>query len=863
MDKVSPGFAGKGLSLFAGKYDMMRGLLFLVSLGLVAAENGLDGWLRYAPVPCDKGCHDALPSSIVALNATETSPVYVAGLELQKGLQGIFGKWANIDHENCRASSSSSVVVGTVDEYTEVCGSSTDDEVPELEEDGFWLSTKGDTVQILGQNERGALYGAFEYLSMLAQGNFSRVAYATDPHAPVRWVNQWDNLDGSIERGYGGPSIFFENGVVVDDLTRAAQYARLLASVRVNGVIVNNVNANASILSPQNIDGLGRIADVFRPYGVQLGISLNFASPMTFGGLSTFDPLNSSVIAWWTNVTDQLYQRIPDMAGYLVKADSEGQPGPFTYNRTLAQGANLFAKALQPHGGIVMFRAFVYNQLNESDWKADRANAAVQFFKDLDGQFDDNVVVQIKYGPIDFQVREPTSPLFAHLRNTSTAIELEVTQEYLGQQCHLVYLPPLWKTVLDFDLRVDSRPSLVRDIISGKRFNRPLSGWAAVVNVGTNTTWLGSHLAMSNLYAYGRLAWDPTDDPQSMLQDWIRLTFGLDRSVLDTITQMSMESWPAYENYSGNLGIQTLTDILYTHFGPNPASQDNNGWGQWTRADSNTIGMDRTVSNGTGFSGQYPPEIAAMYENINTTPDDLLLWFHHVNYTHRLHSGKTVIQHFYDAHYRGAETAQTFVTMWESLKNKIDPERWTDVHFRLTYQAGHAIIWRDAITTFYHNLSSIPDESHRVSNHPWRIEAESMTLTGYRPYYPVSPFETASNATAIVTSSNTTAGTATTKLTRFPSGTYDLAINYYDLIGGRARWEVYLNHRLLGQWVGNNEDRLGHAPSVYIDGHSATRVTFRGVQVRRGDVLTIVGTPDGIEPAPVDYVALLPRGVVD
>jgi alpha-glucuronidase len=836
---------------------MMRNLLLLASVGVVAAENGLDAWLRYAPLPFASSYAHAIPSNIVALNSTETSPVYVAGVELQKGLQGTFGKHANVAYQDCHAPSS--VVVGTVDEFSRACGNT--DSIPQLEEDGFWLNNQGNTVQILGQSERGALYGAFEYLSMLAQGNLSHVTYAANPSAPVRWVNQWDNLDGSIERGYGGPSIFFENGVVVNNLTRAAEYARLLASIRLNAVVVNNVNANSSLLTPQNIEGLGRIADVFRPYGVQLGISLDFASPMDLGGLSTYDPLDPSVIAWWTNITDQIYQRVPDMAGYLVKADSEGQSGPLVYNRTLAQGANLFAKAVQPHGGIVMFRAFVYNQLNESDWKADRANAAVQFFAGLDGEFDDNVVVQIKYGPIDFQVREPTSPLFAHLQQTNTAIELEITQEYLGQQCHLVYLPPLWQTVLDFDLRVDNQSSLVRDIITGRRFNRRLGGSAGVVNVGTNSTWLGSHLAQSNLYAYGRLAWNPADDPESILQDWTRLTFGVDPSVINTITQMAMESWPAYENYSGNLGIQTLTDILYTHFGPNPASQDNNGWGQWTRADHTTIGMDRTVSNGTGFSGQYPPEIFEIYENLDTTPDNLVLWFHHVNYTHRLHSGKTVIQHFYDAHYQGAETAQTFVSMWESLQGKIDDERYNEVLFRLVYQAGHSIIWRDAINYFYWNLSGIPDEAGRIGHHPWRVEAESMTLSGYE-IYTVSPFETASNYPAIVTSTNTTTGTATTKL-EFPSGLYDLAVNYYDMIGGISHWEVYLNDRLLGQWIGNNENTLGHAPSIYLDGHSATRITFHSVQIQKGDVLKIVGRPDGIEPAPLDYVALLPPGVVD
>lgn len=547
----------------------------------------------------------------------------------------------------------------------------------------------------------------------------------------------------------------------------------------------------------------------------------------------------------------------------LFIANSEGQPGPLTYNRTLADGANLFAKAVQPYGGIVMFRAFVYDQLNESDWRADRANAQVQYFKPLDGQFDENVVVQIKYGPIDFQVREPTSPLFANLYNTSTAIELQVSQEYLGQQNHLVYLPPLWKTILDFDLRVDNQPSLVRNIISGQRFNRSLGGSTAVVNVGTNTTWLGSHLAMSNLYAYGRLAWNPAQDPQSIVQDWTRLTFGLDRNVIDTITQMSMESWPAYENYTGNLGIQTLTDILYTHYGPNPASQDNNGWGQWTRADHTTIGMDRTVSNGTGFAGLYPPEIAQIYENIDTTPDNLLLWFHHVPYTQRLHSGETVIQHFYNAHYNGAATAQTFVTLWKSLQGKIDDERFNHQLFRQTYQAGHSLVWRDAINDFYWNLSGIPDEAKRVGNHPYRIEAENMELDGYMPV-PVTPFETASppNYTAIVTSSNTTAGTASTTL-QFPSGTYDLAVNYYDLYFGIAHFDISINGNTVAQFDGDDEHHLGNTPSTMLDGHSASRRTFQGIKIKKGDVLKITGTPNGIEHAPLDYISLLPQGIVD
>lgn len=668
-------------------------------------------------------------------------------------------------------------------------------------------------------------------------------------------------MDGSIERGFAGASIFFANGGIVSDLTRVTEYARLLASIRINSIIVNNVNANATLLEPQNIQGLGRIADAMRPYGVQIGISLNFASPQTLGNLSTFDPLDQSVISFWTNITEQIYDTVPDFFGYLVKANSEGQPGPLTYNRTLADGANLFAKTLQPHSGILMFRAFVYNQLNESVWTEDRANAAVQFFKPLDGQFDENVVIQIKYGPIDFQVREPASPLFANLYHTNTAIELQVAQEYLGQQDHLVYLPPLWQTVLGFDMRVNNKTSYVRDIMSGKTFNRPLGGAAAVVNVGTNQTWLGSALSMSNLYYYGQVAWNAQVDPQDILQDWTRLTFGLDISVLNTITKMSMESWPAYENYSGNLGIQTLTDILYTHYGPNPQSQDGNGWGQWTRADGKTIGMDRTVSNGTGYAGTYPPEVATMYENIDTTPDNLLLWFHHVPYTQKLKSGETVIQHFYNAHYSGADTAQTYAAQWQSLQGKIDSERFNAQLYRLVYQAGHSLVWRDAIVNFYHNLSGIADTKGRVGHHPFRIEAESMTLDGYKPYT-VSPFETASNVTAIVTSTNTTTGTASHAID-FPSGTYNLAVNYYDMYGGTSQYKAYINNKLVGSWAGDAQSHLGHTPSIYLDGHSAIRITFKGVKVKKGDMLKIVGSPNGSEPAPLDYVSLLPEGVVD
>ncbi|EED13363.1 alpha-glucuronidase [Talaromyces stipitatus ATCC 10500] len=829
-------------------------------------ENGIDGWLRYAPLSSELASQFKRYGNIIALRNDESSPVRTAAKEIQHGLKRILNQEANIGHDlitGSQVEGPATIVIGTVNSFSHAGGDVS--HIAQLKEDGFWLHGDDyDNVQILGQNERGALYGAFAFLMLLAQGKQCPSAHVSNPSAPIRWVNQWDNLDGSIERGYAGPSIFFRDMVVQDDLTRVSQYARLMASVGLNGIIVNNVNSHHDLLSPRNLAGLGRIANAMRPWGVRIGVALFFDTPKILGGLSTSDPLDPGVIAFWDKITAQLYQHVPDLIGYLIKANSEGQPGPLTYGRTLADGANMFADALKRHGaGVVVYRAFVYNHhLDESNWKNDRANAAVEYFKDMDSLFEDNVLVQIKYGPIDFQVREPTSPLFAHLRKTPTIIEFQVAQEYLGQQSHVCYLPPLWKTILDFDLRVDGKPSLVRDIVSGERFGWNQSGYAAVVNVGSDSTWLGSHLAMSNLYAYGRYTWDPTSNEVDVIQDWTRLTFSSHSTVVDTVTSISMESWPTYENYTGNLGIQTLCEITKTcHYGPRPDAADGNGWGQWTRADAHAIGMDRTVATGTGYAGQYPVEVAEKFEKVKTTPDDLLLWFHHVPYTHKLKSGKTVIQHFYDAHYEGAANAQTFAPRWKAIQGLIDDSRFQHVLFRLVYQAGHAIVWRDSINEFYKAKCSIPDEQGRVGNYPWRIEAESMDLTGYA-VVPITPFEAASGGKAIITTSNDKPGTAKYTVP-FESGVYNIAVNYYDHLGGTSQYKLFVGGQLIGEWAGDLSKVLLHDFSDLRDGHSATRITFDTVHVNKGDVIELIGTPDGTELAPIDYVSFLPPGLVD
>lgn len=812
-------------------------------------ENGAAGWLRYAPVRNAKE-YRAIPNRVVALDGV--SVVESAAKEAARGLSSM------LRHDVRIASASpddAALYIGTVAEIKA--------QFPEwkpaaqLKPEGFAIASLRDHGHtdwlVAGADARGALYGTFRLLEEIGEETpVSTLAVTSSPAEPVRWVNQWDNLDGSIERGYAGRSIFFADGTVRADLTRAGEYARLLASVGVNGCDVNNVNSDPRMLTPQMIAQLARIADAFRPWGVRLAISVDLASPKEMGGLGTFDPLNPQVIAWWNKKVDEIYAQIPDFGGFVVKADSEGQPGPASYGRTPADAANLLARALKPHGGVLMYRAFVYNHhLDWHDPKADRARAAYDIFHPLDGKFDANVIVQIKYGPIDFQVREPASPLFAGLRHTNEAIELEITQEYTGQQRHLVYLVPLWKTILDFDMRAENRSTPVKQIVEGVSFHRPLGGFAGVANVGLDTNWLSHPLAMANLWGFGRVAWNPNLSSVSIAKAWTRLTFGNDPVVVRTIDDMLLSSWPYYEDYTGPLGLQTLTDITGSHYGPNPASQERNGWGQWFRGTHTGVGMDRTVATGTGFIGQYPPQVAAMYESLATCPDNLLLFMHHVPYTYRLHSGSTVIQYIYDAHYTGAEGAAHLVTEWKSLQGHIDNERYEKVLALQQYQAGHAIVWRDAINDYFHALSGIADDKGRVGHHPNRIEAEDMQLDGYVPVA-VTPWEDASGGKAVACEKHSACSAST--MLRRAAGRYDIAVQYFDYHDGVSTYTLLLNHKTIARWKADNT-----LPGDRMNGDTSTRYTVRDIALKPGDTLTVEGLPDGPEPAPLDYVELTPH----
>jgi alpha-glucuronidase len=750
---------------------------------------------------------------------------------------------------------------------------------------------------IVGGSDRGLLYGVFALLRFLAtDADLTQLNFRSHPAMPIRWVDEWDNPDGSIERGYAGRSIFFETGSVRDDLAPVAEYARLLASVGINGCNINNVNAAPQLLDSTHLKQIARIADAMRPRGVHLALSVDVASPQKIGGLSTYDPLDPAVIAWWTAKTKEIYELIPDFAGFTVKADSEGQPGPASYGRTPADAANLLADALRPHGGVVLYRAFVYDHhLDWRDPKADRARAAYDIFHPLDGKFAPNVIVQIKEGPIDFQAQEPVSPLFAGLRQTSQAMEVQVTQEYTGQQRHLVYLAPMWKQVLDFDLRADGRTTPVKEILAGKAFKQPLGGMVAVAGVGRDA-WLGSPLAMANLYAFGRLAWDPNLTPEQIAAEWTRQMISNDPKVVSTVGKMLMESWPAYVSYTGPLGAQTLTDITGSHYGPNIEASERNGWGQWHRDDPQGIGMDRTVATGTGYAGQYPPEVAKFYESLSTTPDNLLLFFHHVPYTYRLHSGKTVIQHIYDSHYDGAAQAAQFVRDWATLEGRIDQYLYTKVRDRLVYQAGHAIVWRDAIVQYFLKQSGIADEQGRAGHYPGRLEAEDARLIGYK-VIDVTPWEDASGGKAVSCSHSNPAGSqgasspetekivpgpasyqGTTSVVpktpqnesgalapegqenctadwtySGPAGRFDIAVQYFDLQGGVARFSLEVNSQPTASWAAD-----AILPSRRPHGDNSTRRTVRAVELKPSDALRVTGTPDSADPAALDYIEIAP-----
>ncbi|MFI5797599.1 alpha-glucuronidase [Streptomyces sp. NPDC051677] len=596
--------------------------------------------------------------------------------------------------------------------------------IGDLGDEGFAYERADGTAMVTAAGQRGLLYGLF-HVVRLGEEAF-RGARAREVHRPataLRMLDHWDNVAvhpvmGQVERGYAGGSLFWRDGRPSGDWERVRAYGRLLAACGVNAVSVNNVNvheAEAHLLTDR-IDEVARIARALRPHGIRTHLSVTFAAPVVLGGLSTADPFEEAVREWWAEAVRGVYSAIPDFGGFVVKADSEGQPGPFTYGRSHADGANMLAAALAPFGGTVHWRAFVYN--HRQDWRdrsTDRARAAYDHFAPLDGQFAENAVLQVKHGPMDFQVREPVSPVLGALPRTRVAVEVQATQEYTGQQQHVCWLGPMWSEVLRFRPDGEQGPA-VGELARG--------GVVAVSNAGDDPFWTGHPLAQANLYAFGRLAWQPDADPHDLLDEWIALTFpsASDPAASDPAASERLAaglravlhgSWRTYEKYTAPLGVGFMVQPGH-HYGPGVDGYEYSPWGTYHFADRDGIGVDRSAATGTGYAAQYAKPWAELYESVVSCPDELLLFFHHVPYVHVLKSGKTVVQHIYDTHFEGVEEAEEARRVWAGLADLVDPARHARAAERYEEQVRCAREWRDQVNSYFLRKSGVPDERGRT-----------------------------------------------------------------------------------------------------------------------------------------------------
>ena len=581
--------------------------------------------------------------------------------------------------------------------------------------EGFIIKISGKQIFITGQNENGLLYGVFKFLSLLAQGKLkNNLELDESPVSPLRMINHWDNFNGTIERGYAGDSFFYKDGNFNFNNQRIEDYARLLASVGINRVSINNVNVreNAKLLiTEEYLCGASKLAAIFRKFGIRLFISINFGAPWSLGKLPTADPLDSKVKEWWKERAALIYKYIPDLAGFLVKADSEGEPGPFQYDRTHADGANMLADALKPFGGEIIWRCFVYNC--RQDWRDssfDRARAAYDHFKELDGKFNSNVILQIKFGPYDFQVREPVSPLFGALTKTRYVMELQITQEYTGHQIDLCFLPSVWQDIMRFDTAHTEKSRIMDLIAPYKEGSSNIEGFAAVANTGLDNNWTGHTLAQANLYGFGRMSWNPSLCAKEIAEEWSVLSFGANNTAKE-IENILLKSYQAYEKYNAPFGICFMV-TPNSHYGPNIEGYEFSKWGTYHRADMNAIGIDRTPS-GTGYTNQYSIKNSKMFSDPSTCPENLILFFHRLSYNFKMKNGQTLLQNIYDTHFEGYDEAEEMMRQWESLKESLENEVYEPVLSRFKKQLENAREWRDQINTYFYRKTGIGDFKKR------------------------------------------------------------------------------------------------------------------------------------------------------
>lgn len=684
--------------------SLLLALLMLFTLTTLKADDGYQLWLKYQLVSDQQkltSYRNLIKGWIVENNMPSGE---VVRKELQNGLSGLLGQPMLEVKAN---TSDGIVIVGTINSPS----------LAALNLKSRFKTDSGDeytifttmrnnlrAIVIAGQSETGMIYGTFHFLRLLqTQQPIDKLVIESAPKTKVRILNHWDNLDRTVERGFAGFSLWDWHKLPDHIDTRYHDYARANASIGINGTVLTNVNANSFIITPVFLEKVAALADVFRPYGIKVYLTARFSAPIEIGGLKTADPLDPQVQQWWKNKVAEIYKYIPDFGGFTVKANSEGQPGPQNYKRNHAEGANMLADALKPFNGIVMWRAFVY----DNQVPTDRTKQAYDEFKPLDGKFRPNVMVQVKNGPLDFQPREPFHPLFGGMPSTPLIMEFQLTQEYLGFATHLVYEAPLFKEVLDADTHAKGKGSTVGKVIDGSLDGHSLTGMAGVANIGTDRNWCGHPIAQSNWYTLGRLAWDHTLSSETIADEWIRMTFNNKTEVVSTIKNIMMASREIMVKYMTPLGLHHIMG-WDNHYGPSPWIKDKPR-ADWTsvyyhKADENGIGFNRS-STGSNSLEQYHPPVREIYNDLDKCPEEYLLWFHHVSWDHKMKSSRTLWEELCYQYYTGADSVKWMQQQWNSLEGKIDNEQFLHVKSLLNIQQKEAVWWRNACVLYFQTFS--------------------------------------------------------------------------------------------------------------------------------------------------------------
>ena len=680
---------------------------FLLTLaGVAHAEDGYELWLRYRPVESTQttAAYRSRATRIVVESGSAT--LQAAQRELAMGLAGLLGTAVPVSRS---VTGDGAVLIGTPGSSAAIKSLSLD--LSKAGKEGYVIrsaTSGGHSVIAIAANEDvGVLHGVFHFLRLMqTRASLESLDIASAPTLQYRVLDHWDNLDGTVERGYAGASLWDWHKLPDYLDPRYEIYARACASIGINGSVLTNVSANPISLTPAYIEKAKAVAGVLRPYGIRVYLTANFSSPIEIGGLETADPLDAGVKAWWKAKADEIYRAIPDFGGFLVKANSEGQPGPQDYGRSHADGANMLADAVAPHGGIIMWRAFVYS----NEQPDDRAKQAYSEFVPLDGKFRENVLLQVKNGAIDFQPREPFHPLFGAMPNTPLMLEVQITKEYLGFATHLVYLAPLFEETLSSDTYVKGKGSTVAKVIDGSLHGYTRTGMAGVANVGRDRNWSGSQFDQANWYAFGRLAWSPTAGSAAIAEDWARMTFSNDARFVTPIVQMMMGSREAVVDYMTPLGLHHMMARGH-HYGPGPwvSGSSRADWDSvyYNRADSVGIGFDRSASGSNAVS-QYAPEVAKIFGSLDKVPEKNLLWFHHVPWDHRMASGRPLWDELVVHYTRGVESVSNMRKTWQSVAPYVDAERHAEVATFLAIQEKEAKWWRDACIAYFQTFSNRP-----------------------------------------------------------------------------------------------------------------------------------------------------------